>query len=121
MTLISSILIGALGGIATVLLRDAFGGNKKHNVKTSESHLGRIPSRDEAKLSSVAVIKPALFIQTTTDKAIFSKEDSPSITIYKQSGIVEVNTNKESIIFSIINIERIDYDPDKCNVYFEGE
>lgn len=120
MTLISSILIGALGGIAAVLLLNAFD-NKKHNVKTSEKNLGRIPSRDEAKLSSVVVIKPALFIRTTTDKAIFSKEDSPSITIYKQSEIVEVNTNKESIIFSMINIERIDYDPDKCNVYFEGE
>ena len=120
MSLISSILIGALGGIATVLLLNAFD-NKKHNVKTSEKNLGRIPSRDEAKLSSVAVIKPALFILTTTDKAIFSKEDSPSITIYKQSGIVEVETNKESIIFSMINIERIDYDPDKCNVYFKGE
>lgn len=121
MSLISSILIGALGGIAMVLLLNAFDNNKKHNVKTSEKNLGRIPSRDEAKLSSVAVIKPALFIRTTTGRAIFSKEDSPSITIYKQSGIVEVETNKESIIFSMINIERIDYDPDKCNVYFEGE
>lgn len=120
MSLISSILIGALGGITTVFLLNAFD-NKKHNVKTSEKNLGRIPSRDEAKLSSVAVIKPALFIRTTTGKAIFSKEDSPSITIYKQSGIVEVETNKESIVFSMINIERIDYDPDKCNVYFEGE
>lgn len=90
MSLISSILIGALGGIVTVLLLNAFD-NKKHNVKTSEKNLGRIPSRDEAKLSPVAVIKPALFIRTTTDKAIFSKEDSPSITIYKQSEIVEVN------------------------------
>lgn len=59
MSLISSILIGALGGIAMVLLLNAFD-NKKHNVKTSEKNLGRIPSRDEAKLFLVKKIRRRL-------------------------------------------------------------
>ena len=60
-----------------------------------------------------------LNVKTRTSVVTFQKDDKPRITFYKDYGTVEVASLKENYIFSLRNIESIEYDPDECVVYYE--
>ncbi|MQS97026.1 hypothetical protein [Companilactobacillus halodurans] len=59
-----------------------------------------------------------LNVKTRTSVVIFQKDDKPKITFYKDYGTVEVMSLKENYIFSLRNIESIEYDSDECVIYY---
>lgn len=59
-----------------------------------------------------------LNVKTRTSVVIFQKDDKPKITFYKDYGTVEVTSLKENYIFSLRNIESIEYEPDECVIFY---
>ncbi|GAB5055804.1 hypothetical protein COSHB9_01910 [Companilactobacillus alimentarius] len=79
---------------------------------------GNIPSRENTEPSSTE--KKSILNISQNGKLISAhKKDNPSINVYKDMRIIEIETNKTNIILGVNSFDYIEYDPDECDIYYQ--